>query len=159
MKRKIVDSSKCAGCLNCEAACMASKSAANSVAAVWQEASSSCKPRNKVGAGADGRPLPLFCRHCEKPSCVEACPTGALSKRPDGLVAHDAELCAGCWMCVMSCPYGMAKPDVQAGRMLKCDACEGKDFMACVAACPSGCLKEAEGPGEAVEHLAEGGRK
>jgi len=44
--------------------------------------------------------------------------------------------------------------------MLKCDGCEGKDSMACVAACPSGCLKEAEGEqGEAVEYLCAGGSK
>ena len=143
MKRKIIDTSKCQGCLNCEAACVETHFKASSL---FEPA------RNKVGFGPEGSSFPQFCRHCQKPSCVEACPSGALRKLSDGIVDHDKEKCLGCWMCVMSCPYGMAKPGSQ-GVMSKCDGCVAHDSMACVDACPSGCLKAAEDVGEIVEYV------
>jgi len=48
-------------------------------------------------------------------------------------------------MCVMSCPYGMARPSTQDNRhMVKCDLCEGRETMACTEVCPTGCLKTVE---------------
>ena len=50
--------------------------------------------------------LPRLCNHCTRPSCVEACPTGALYKRPeDGLVLCDEERCSGTQECIRACPY------------------------------------------------------
>ena len=49
--------------------------------------------------------LPMQCQHCEDPSCLRVCPTGATQKREDGIVWVDSELCIGCGSCVMACPY------------------------------------------------------
>jgi len=49
--------------------------------------------------------LPLMCQHCEKPPCVDVCPTGASMKRPDGIVKVDMHRCIGCRFCMMACPY------------------------------------------------------
>jgi phenylacetyl-CoA:acceptor oxidoreductase subunit 1 len=43
--------------------------------------------------------------HCANPPCEEVCPTKATTKRADGLVAIDYDLCIGCANCVMACPY------------------------------------------------------
>ncbi len=40
--------------------------------------------------------LPFQCQHCEKPACLDVCPTGATQKREDGIVWVDPELCIGC---------------------------------------------------------------
>jgi molybdopterin-containing oxidoreductase family iron-sulfur binding subunit len=46
------------------------------------------------------------CQHCDKPACVEVCPTGASSKREeDGIVLIDNEVCIGCGTCIQGCPY------------------------------------------------------
>lgn len=45
------------------------------------------------------------CMHCEKPSCLEACPAEAIYKRADGLVVVDYEKCVGAQECVKACPY------------------------------------------------------
>jgi carbon-monoxide dehydrogenase iron sulfur subunit len=101
--------------------------------------------RNKIELDADGKLFPEFCRHCDEPSCVEACISGALTKGGDGLVVCDQEICIGCFMCVMSCPYGMARPSVRNGaRMVKCDGCRGRETMACVDACPQRCLSQVD---------------
>ncbi len=50
--------------------------------------------------------LPRLCNHCTRPSCVEACPNGALYKRPeDGLVLCDENRCRGAQECIRACPY------------------------------------------------------
>jgi len=49
--------------------------------------------------------LPVMCQHCEKPPCVDVCPTGASMKRADGIVLVDRHICIGCRYCMMACPY------------------------------------------------------
>ncbi len=48
--------------------------------------------------------LPIMCQHCEKPPCVDVCPTGASFKRADGIVLVDRHICIGCRYCMMACP-------------------------------------------------------
>ena len=36
------------------------------------------------------------CMHCEKPSCADVCPAGAINKRSDGIVVVDNSRCIGC---------------------------------------------------------------
>ncbi|MCL4552062.1 MAG: 4Fe-4S dicluster domain-containing protein [Candidatus Marsarchaeota archaeon] len=50
--------------------------------------------------------LPLGCMHCEHPPCVDVCPTGASSRREDGIVVCDRNVCVGCRYCMVACPYG-----------------------------------------------------
>jgi molybdopterin-containing oxidoreductase family iron-sulfur binding subunit len=49
--------------------------------------------------------LPVMCQHCDKPPCVDVCPTGASFKRADGIVLVDKHTCIGCRYCMMACPY------------------------------------------------------
>lgn len=50
--------------------------------------------------------FPHGCIHCDEPLCVSVCPTGASSKRADGIVIVDHELCIGCGVCITACEYG-----------------------------------------------------
>jgi Fe-S-cluster-containing dehydrogenase component/coenzyme F420-reducing hydrogenase gamma subunit len=106
--------------------------------------------------------LPLPCMHCESPSCVAVCPTGASYKRADGIVAIDYDKCIGCMYCVGACPYGVRtyidevkryfasaglsqieqyrNGEHQTGVVEKCDFCiqrvESGLEPACVQTCP-----------------------
>lgn len=153
-RKKLIDRSKCVGCRNCELACIAIHNQTRPGASYTGGLANIERPRNKVEIDNSGKKFPQFCRHCDEPACVEACMSGALSKGEDGLVTCDQEICVGCFMCVMSCPYGMARPSVTLDhKMIKCDGCRGHDQMACVAACPQRCLTQVDDENPLGGHL------
>jgi len=68
--------------------------------------------------------LPRLCEHCLNPSCVAACPSGAIYKREeDGIVLIDQEKCRGWRMCVSACPYKKIYYNWQSGKSEKCTFC------------------------------------
>lgn len=85
--------------------------------------------------------LSASCNHCENPTCVDVCPTGALQKRSeDGIVLVDPAICIGCWLCLDACPYDVIVFDETTQKISKCDFCldllrEGRE-PACVSSCP-----------------------
>ena len=68
--------------------------------------------------------LPRLCEHCLNPSCVAACPSGAIYKREeDGIVLIDQEKCRGWRMCVSACPYKKIYYNWKSGKSEKCIFC------------------------------------
>ena len=60
--------------------------------------------------------LPVLCNHCKDPPCLQACPSGAIVKRQDGIVHVEDETCIGSRACIAACPYGaMFFDDQQEG--------------------------------------------
>jgi anaerobic dimethyl sulfoxide reductase subunit B (iron-sulfur subunit) len=81
------------------------------------------------------------CMHCEKPSCLEVCPTGAIWKRAeDGIVMVDKDKCNGCRDCLAACPYDVPQFG-KDGKMQKCDYCTGAGREpACTESCPASAI-------------------
>ncbi|MDK9699355.1 MAG: nitrate reductase subunit beta [bacterium] len=68
--------------------------------------------------------LPRICNHCANPSCVAACPSGAIYKRgEDGIVLIDQNKCRGWRACVPACPYKKIYYNWQTGKSEKCILC------------------------------------
>jgi anaerobic dimethyl sulfoxide reductase subunit B (iron-sulfur subunit) len=87
--------------------------------------------------------LAYSCGHCEKPGCMEACPSGAIFKEDTyGAVLVDTNLCTGARNCVEACPYGSPKfaSDAPGEKMTKCTMCidrlERGEKPICVLSCP-----------------------
>ncbi|RRW41832.1 nitrate reductase subunit beta [Pseudomonas luteola] len=68
--------------------------------------------------------LPRLCEHCLNPTCIAACPSGAIYKREeDGIVLIDQEKCRGWRMCVTGCPYKKVYYNWHTGKSEKCIFC------------------------------------
>jgi molybdopterin-containing oxidoreductase family iron-sulfur binding subunit len=152
----LLDTKTCIGCLACTVAC---KVEHNNPPAVWMAPVIS----EEIGSYPEVHRvhLPLMCMQCEDAPCVSACPTGAIRRRPDGIVVIDSDVCCGSGACVVACPHGAlqlprtrayyydqptpferAKGDYfPAGTAQKCDLCADRVdrglVPACVEACPT----------------------
>ncbi len=85
--------------------------------------------------------LPRICNHCLNPSCLAACPAGAIYKRgEDGIVLVSQEKCMGWRMCVSGCPYKKVYYNWATGKSEKCILCyprlETQQAPACMHSCP-----------------------
>lgn len=135
-------------CRLCEIACLVAHSKSKKIIKAYKEEFPTLTPRLIIEQKG---PLSfaIQCRHCKDASCVEACITGAMKRdKKTGAVSHDHEKCVGCWMCVMSCPFGVILMDTKEKKVAtKCDLCADVREPACVNACPNEALvyKEVKG--------------
>ena len=68
--------------------------------------------------------LPRICEHCLNPSCMAACPSGAIYKRAeDGIVLVDQDRCRGWRQCITGCPYKKVYFNHKTGKAEKCTFC------------------------------------
>lgn len=136
----IVDTEDCVGCYACEVACK-------------QEHNLPAGPRwirvflvspKEIEGKLQLRYVVTHCMHCSQPPCKDVCPVNAISKRDDGIVLVDEELCTGCKECIEACPLGVMQFNEDKGLAQKCDLCVERIDMglkpACIAACPSHCI-------------------
>lgn len=146
MKRIFIDKDKCEGCFGCTVACMAEHNPVGKSVYDLTMSSGENSILNNVLADASGHPTPVFCRHCDDPDCARACMSGAMRKDQEtGRVTYDKDRCASCYMCLMSCRYGVLKVDLATRQIIqKCDYCGDRDTPRCVDECPAGALEYKE---------------
>ena len=140
MKKIWIDREKCMGCKSCELQCAIERdSVSQTLLGAIQETP---RPISRVGVfGNTGKSFPIQCRHCQDATCLKACPSGAIQRDEEkDVVFIDQTKCRGCWMCVMSCPFGAIIPSAAYKVAVKCDACLHMEEPACVSACPTGAL-------------------
>ncbi len=136
-----IDQQNCIGCFTCQIACKDKNNLAADLR--WRKVhefhgGTTLEENGVYRSSVYSNWLSLACNHCEKPKCVENCPTGAMHKRAeDGIVLVDQDKCIGCGYCVWSCPYEV--PQVHEKTATKCNFCvdlqaQGKN-PACVDAC------------------------
>jgi anaerobic dimethyl sulfoxide reductase subunit B len=143
MKRQFgfyFDSDRCIKCRSCEVACKQ-----------WKGIKAGTFKLRRVEEITNGtfpdvtrRFYSVSCRHCAKAPCMDACPTKAITKRPDGIVVVKQSDCIGCKACLEACPFGIPQFDGD-GLMQKCDMCldrlgNGQAPM-CAASCPTRALR------------------
>lgn len=131
MKTITIDPNKCVGCRNCEMACAFEKS---------QESCEVKFANIRVNDYIKERfVVPMTCFHCEEAWCMKVCPANAISRNAEtNAVLIDPTKCAGCKMCILSCPYGNIHFDHVNLVSHKCDLCGGDPR--CVTHCISGAL-------------------
>ena len=130
---------RCIGCYGCEVHCKTHKRLP--VGPFLCEISH--EPLNRGG----GIPQTEFhfrsCYHCEHPSCVSVCPTGAMRKRADGIVFVDQKTCTGCQVCVGACPWSVPQKNPATGKVVKCDYCMDRIDAGLKPSCVTRCAAKA----------------
>jgi formate dehydrogenase iron-sulfur subunit len=168
----LYDATQCIGCLQCEGAC-AEQNKLRYDDAVAKEKKTSDHKFTYVAVKNDDKYLRRMCMHCNDPSCVSACPVGALVKTKLGPVTYNEDKCMGCRYCMVACPYGIPKyewskalPGVRKCIMCSDRVAAGKP-TACAEICPTGATKFgdrdellaearkriADNPGQYVNHI------
>ncbi len=133
---KVLDQSRCIGCHACTTACKSENSVPLGVTRTYVKS---------VEVGAYPQVRRNFqvtrCNQCSDAPCVVACPTGAMYRRPDGIVDFDKSICIGCKACMAACPYDAIFINPEDHCAEKCNFCAHRLEVglepACVTVCPT----------------------
>jgi len=134
MKMLAVDHGRCTGCRLCEIACslhhdgMVNPAAALLAVIRWDE---------------EAVHVPAVCQQCDTAMCEQVCQPRAIKRDgATGALLVDYDLCIGCRMCVVACPYGAMSVHPVVRNVIKCDLCGGDPR--CVMFCETGALRFVE---------------
>jgi formate dehydrogenase iron-sulfur subunit len=155
------DTSVCIGCKACEVACkewnqlpddglfftgMSYDNTVSLGASTWRHVAFVERPvplGGQLSGGPDFSWLLMsdVCKHCRRPGCMEACPTGAIVRTEFDSVYVQPDVCNGCGYCIVGCPFGVIDRRADDGRAWKCTLCydrlKGGQEPACAKACPT----------------------
>ena len=127
LKALKIEPELCTGCLQCELACSYENEG------VFNPA----KSRIKVFTFHEqGRFAPYTCTQCAEAWCLHACPVEAIVYNPvTGSKDVLEDICVGCKVCTITCPFGTVNYNHDTGKVIKCDLCGGDPE--CAKACPT----------------------
>ena len=126
-----INPDKCTGCVQCEMACSYENYG------VFNPA----KSRIKVFDFHDtGKKVPYTCTQCDEAWCLHACPVEAIvvDAATGAKVVLD-NVCVGCKVCTIACPFGTVNYVQDSGKVQKCDLCGGEPE--CARHCPKRALR------------------
>lgn len=122
---------KCTGCKQCELACS------------WVQVGAFQPSRSLVRVHVFDEQAsfaPYTCFQCEEAWCMHACPVNAIAEDAStGAKIVLDEVCVGCKLCVIACPFGTMFFDPAKDAAAKCDLCAGDP--ACAHACPTAAIE------------------
>lgn len=125
---------KCTGCMQCELACS------------WVQTGTFQPSRSLIRVNVfdeEASYAPYTCLQCSEAWCMTACPVNAISvEQPTGAKVVSDQLCIGCHLCTIACPFGTVFSLPSTDKASKCNLCGGNP--ACAVACPTDAIEFAE---------------
>jgi anaerobic carbon-monoxide dehydrogenase iron sulfur subunit len=143
MRSLLITPEKCTGCLQCEMACSFEHfgvfNTSKSVIKVFE-------------FHHNGLKVPYTCTQCAEAWCLHACPVEAI-KINDATGAKIVldDICVGCKVCTIACPFGTVNYNHDTGKVMKCDLCGGDP--ACAQACPTGAITYVDSDWTGLERM------
>lgn len=108
--------------------------------------------------------IPVLCMQCDNAPCVKAAKSGAVYKRPDGIVIIDPKKAVGQRQIMDACPYHAIFWNEEKQLPQKCTFCvqrlEAGKIPKCVQVCPSEALLfgDLDDPKSAVSKIVAAGK-
>ncbi|MHC8442041.1 MAG: 4Fe-4S dicluster domain-containing protein [Candidatus Eutrophobiaceae bacterium] len=138
-----IEPEKCTGCLRCETACSYQAEGVFNIS----------KSRIKVFTfHHEGRFVPYTCTQCSEAWCMHACPVEAIvQNEATGAKEVLADVCVGCKVCTIACPFGTINYDSDSKVVHKCDLCGGDPE--CAKACPTQAITYVESEQAGMERM------
>jgi len=133
---KVLNQDACIGCHACTTACKSENEVPLGVTRTYVKS---------VETGTFPQVRRSFqvtrCNQCADAPCADACPTGAMYRRDDGIVDFDKNVCIGCKACIAACPYDAIFINPEDNSAEKCNMCAHRLDVglepACVTVCPT----------------------
>ncbi|MDY6791355.1 MAG: 4Fe-4S dicluster domain-containing protein [Thermodesulfobacteriota bacterium] len=126
-----IDHELCWGCKACEVACKQENNSADGIKLITVTENGPKEINGKFEFSFHVH----MCRHCDDPPCMDICPEEAITKREDGMVVLDYDLCSGCRACMDVCPYDAIAYDEDKGLAQKCNLCHHRVDQGLLPAC------------------------
>jgi len=148
----LYDSTRCAGCQECERSCAVAHELPEPTETVetGKVRKTSDTQRSVINSYKTSKGdfyIKNQCMHCNEPACAAACLTEGMCKTKEGPVIWRGEKCMGCRYCMVSCPFDVPKFEYLSTnpKIVKCDMCYDRiskgQLPACVEGCPADALK------------------
>jgi len=144
-----IEAEHCTGCQQCEMACSYHH----------EGAFNPSKSRIRVFAFPDeARNVPYTCTQCAEAWCMQACPVDAIGMNKKTAAKEvSMELCVGCKVCTIACPFGTINYNHTTGKVSKCDLCGGDPE--CVKICPTPALSYIDAEQTGVDRMRQWAEK
>ena len=153
----VIDASKCIDCKGCMVACKVANDLPGDQWRNWIKDMPGIITPGKHAISTKFQPG--ACMHCDNPTCVEACPTGATYKdAATGEVVIDETLCIGCGNCIPACPYDARFRNTTTRKADKCNYCPERRAQGLLPACVDTCPTKARVFGDINDPESEAGR-
>lgn len=127
----LVDATKCTGCRTCELVCSVRN----------ERIANPARSRvHIIRFDSIMLEVPMLCQQCVSAPCIAICPVKAISlDKESGVVNVNYDLCIGCKVCMVICPFGGIGFDPVGKKIFKCDQCGGDPT--CVKFCETKALQ------------------
>ena len=133
----IIDMGRCIGCNACTIACKDRAGIPDNVDFLRLE-----RVESGLYPNVNMYYRVTHCFHCEKPPCVDTCPSNAIVKNKDGFVLIDETICIGCGSCARACPFDSIVK-LSNNMYGKCDGCYDEVVNGLEPTCVRACLTRA----------------
>ena len=152
-KAMLIDTDLCLGCNACTVECKR-----NNNVPVGQDIAWTMIEEPEVGTYPSVARYYIkgACKHCTEASCLNVCPTGAISKPDETHVVINQDWCIGCGYCAMACPFDIPHFGEPKGSAQKCMFCYVGGLVDGQTACAAACPFDAITFGERGELVAQG---